>query len=349
MSRLSSVLRRSVTPLLVLAVAAAAAYFSGITPLKHATGTTFTAVFSSTVGLYPGSDVEVLGVSVGHVTAVTPQDGKVDVVVQLDHGQQVAANTDAVIVAPTLVSDRYVQLTKPYTTGAPLADGATITTTAVPVEIDQLYGSLDNIAKELGPEGVNKHGALSRLLKVAAANLGGNGTRINQTIGQFGKATSTLADSGDDLFATIANLDKISKTLDAHNSSVAAVNRKFAQVSTYLAGDRDDMAAAVANLGDAMVDLNRFIKENRTKLRTSVTNLIGPTQVLDNEQTSIRQTLKTIPLALQDFEQAYDVKTNTISGRADLNELTLWATNGLSAQTSPDAPPTLLPGIGDGQ
>ena len=71
---------------------------------------------------------------------------KVRVSMHLDRGQSAAADTAAVIVAPTLVSDRYVQLTKPYTSGKRLASGATITQTAVPVEIDKLYQSLDSIA-----------------------------------------------------------------------------------------------------------------------------------------------------------------------------------------------------------
>jgi phospholipid/cholesterol/gamma-HCH transport system substrate-binding protein len=339
--------RRVLVPILALVVLAAAAY-AGVR-LTQGGGTTFSALFNSSVGLYKGSDVEVLGVPVGTVTSVKPEGDQVRVTMRLRRGQAVAADTGAVIVAPTLVSDRYVQLTKPYTSGAKLAGGATITQTAVPVEVDQLYQSLDSIAKDLGPKGANKNGALSRLLKVAAANLQGNGTDINTMIGQFGKATSTLADSGDDLFATIDNLASINKVLVQHNSSVAGLNRTFAQVTQYLADDRDDFAAAVANLGDAMGDLDGFIKDNRQKLRTSVQKLVGPTQVLVQQKKSLREAVRTLPLALQDFLNAYDVKSNTLEGRGDLNELSVWAKDGLSASTSSTAPPLLLPSLGGGQ
>lgn len=339
--------RRVLVPVIVLVVLVGAG-FAGVR-LMRGGGTTFSALFDSTVGLYKGSDVEILGVPVGSVTAVKPEGDKVRVTMRLDHGQDAAADTAAVIVAPTLVSDRFVQLTKPYTSGKKLADGATITSTATPVEIDKLYQSLDSIAKDLGPEGANRNGALSKLLKVAAANLQGNGKGINTMISEFGKATGTLADSGDDLFATIGNLESINKVLADHDTSVAGINRQFAAVTQELADDRDDMAAAVANLGDAMADLDGFIKDNREQLRGSVKKLVGPTQVLVKQQKSLREAVRTIPLALQDFLQAYDVNSNTISGRADLNELSLWAKDGLSGRTSKNAPPTIIPGMGDDQ
>jgi len=333
--------------IVVVAIVFVAVAGAALASAALASHTTFSALFTSTVGLYPGSDVQILGVTVGHVTQVDPDGAKVRVTMQLDHGQAAAADTGAVIIAPTLVSDRYVQLTTPYTSGAKLGDGAVITKTAVPAEIDDLYNSLDDLTKELGPDGANKTGALSRFLTVAAANLRGNGTDINTMINQFGKATGTLADSGDDLFATIGNLQQISSTLEQHDAAVSGVNSQLATVSRYLAADRTDMRAAVRNLAGAMADLQSFIKDNRKQLTASVENLQGPTQVLVNEKRALADTIRTIPLALQDFVGAYDPGSNTVDGRGDLNELTLWSKDGLNARSSADAPPTLLPSVTD--
>ena len=53
-----------------------------------------------------------------------------------------------------------------YDGGAPLADDARIglERTAVPVELDRIFSSLNDLNVALGPEGANKNGALSRLL-----------------------------------------------------------------------------------------------------------------------------------------------------------------------------------------
>lgn len=313
-------------------------------------GVEFAADFDSAVGLYPGSDVEMLGVPVGHVTKVQPRDGKVHVRMQLDSGQNAEAGTAAVIIAPTLVSDRYVQLTAPYDGhGAKLASGAVIPVdrTAVPVEIDQLYKNLDQVFQTLGPNGANAHGALSKLLKVAAKNLRGQGHHLHTTITQFGKASATLNHSADDLFATVGHLQSFTSMLRANDSQVAHLNSQLANVSSYLAEDRDDMAAAVDNLGGALKIVTDFIRDNRAHLRSSVQRLTGPTKVLVRQKKSLREAIKLIPLALQNYVNAYNPGTNTIDGRGDLNELTIWAgSGGNTARTSASSPPTMFDGSG---
>lgn len=311
-------------------------------------GTRFEALFDSTVGLYPGSDVQILGVPVGKVTAVDAEGAHVRVSMRLDHEADASADTSAVIVAPTLVSDRFVQLTEPYVSGPKLASGTELSAdrTAVPVEIDQLYASLNDVGQKLGPNGANANGALSELLDVAADNLGGQGVKINQMITEFGKASGTLADSDKDFFATLANLKEFNDMLVANDRSVAGANRQFAAVTDYLADDREDMADAIANLGDAMAILDDFIDDNRDQLKSSVDNLIAPTRVLVDQKNSLAEAVRTIPLVLQNFLKAYSPSTNTLDGRGNLNELTLWSENGLSATTSSSAPPMLLPGMG---
>lgn len=304
------------------------------------------ADFTSAVGLYPGSDVQVLGVTVGKVTSVEPRGPVVRVGMALEPDQDVAADTKAVIVAPTLVSDRYVQLTKPDTGSKTLATGTVLeaSRTAVPVEIDELYQSLTDIGTDLGPEGANRDGALSDLLDVAAANLKGQGTDLNRMIRNFGKASATLSGVDEDLFATIGNLADFNDMLVTNDRAVATVNRQFASVTDYLADDRQDMAAAIANLGDALAILDDFIADNRGHLKTSVKNLIGPTQTLVNQKASLEESVRLIPLVLQNFLHAYDPGRNTLDGRGNLNETTIWSSSGLSRRTSKSAPPVLIPG-----
>lgn len=310
---------------------------------------TFTAEFDSAVGLYPGSDVQVLGVPVGTVTKVEPVGEKVRVSMELDKGEKVAADTGAVIVAPTLVSDRYVQLTEPWTRGPELKSGAKITTTAVPVEIDEMYKSLVDVGQQLGPNGANKNGALSDFLETLAANLDGQGANLNQMISKFSDASATVSGFDKDFFQTIKNLDTLNSTLLEHDTGVAGANKQLAVVARYLSEDRENLSSAITELGDALALLEGFIKDNRGALKRSVDGLRGPTQVLVKQRKSLEEAVRTIPLALQNFIKAYDPSSNTISGRGNLNELTIWSNDGNRARTSPDAPPVLLPGQDGGQ
>ncbi|SDK31676.1 virulence factor Mce family protein [Nocardioides sp. YR527] len=342
-------MRRILAGCLVVAAVGAVGWGAAYGIEEGRKGTTFSALFEASVGLYPGSDVQVLGVPVGEVTSVTPAGEHVKVSMTLDPGQSAAADTSAVIVAPTLVSDRFVQLTEPYVDGPELRDGTVIEETAVPVEIDDLYASLTEAGDQLGPNGANKNGALSRFLEVLAANLDGQGADINQVIREGADASATLADVDQDFFATVENLDTFNKTLLEHDDGVEAANRRFAQVTDYLAEDRDDLAAAVGNLGEALALLESFIKDNRGEMRTSVENLQGPTQVLVDQNESLEEAVATIPLVLQKYVNAYDPATNSLVGRTNLNELSVWSGDGLTGETSEDAPPVLLPGVGEEQ
>ena len=322
---------------------------AGVTAYRaqaNTSSTHFSALFDSTVGLYPGSSVEILGVPVGKVTKVTPAGKTVSVEMLLDSGQSAAADTKAVIVAPTLVSDRYVQLTEPYSGGAKLANDTVIPriNTAVPIELDALYGSLDDLATRLGPKGANKNGALSDLLKVGAANLDGNGKKINRMIDDAGRASNTLAKSGDDLFATVESLNSFTAMLAERDGGVADFNDQLAEVSGYLADDRDELAKAVANLGEALAIVDDFVRDSRGHLKTSVDNLIGPSQILVEQKESLEQMVRLVPLTLQNFINAYDAGDNVLDGRVNLNELTIWANGGTSG-SSPGSAPLLLPDL----
>ena len=93
---------------------------------------TLTAEFPRTVSIYQGSDVRVLGVPVGKIDSVTPSGTQVIVTMHYDADVQVPADAKAVIISPSIVGDRFVQLTPAYTGGPVLAGGATLTRTTPP-------------------------------------------------------------------------------------------------------------------------------------------------------------------------------------------------------------------------
>ncbi len=140
-------------------------------------GTRITAYFDKAVGVYPDSEVKVLGIGVGRITDVEPRGDRVRVDLVVDDGIEIPAGASAVVVAPSLVSDRYVQLAPAYDGGPLMRSGTTIpmARTDTPVELDDLTKSVNELATSLGPNGANADGALSDVLNTAAANLSGNG------------------------------------------------------------------------------------------------------------------------------------------------------------------------------
>jgi phospholipid/cholesterol/gamma-HCH transport system substrate-binding protein len=288
--------------------------------------TNFKAMFTESVGVYPGSDVRILGVPVGSVDNVIPRGTVVEVDMHLDHGVSVTADTRAVIISPSLVSDRYVQLTGVYSSGPKLADGAVIplARTATSVEIDELTNSVIEFTKALGPNGANRHGALADLLNVGAANLRGNGAALHRTLQRLGAASGTLAHNRGDLFKTISNLATFTRTLAADNNSVRGLNTSLAAVSGVLARDRQSFTLALHDLSQALATVRQFILAHRAELTANVRKLAVITQVLQTERASIAAAVHAAPLAVGNLINAYDPTHGTLTGRGDLNELELW-------------------------
>jgi phospholipid/cholesterol/gamma-HCH transport system substrate-binding protein len=283
----------------------------------------YSAVFTGVVGLYEDNDVRILGVKVGHVDKVTPEGDTVRVDMLVDRTVRIPQNANAVIVAPSLVSDRYVQFAPVYTGGVPLAEGTVLPKerTATPLEVDDLYASLNRVSVTLGPNGVNQNGALADLLNTLAANLQGNGAAMNETITQLSQAAKTLSGSDEDLFATIDNLQKFTSTLAANDDAVNEFSEQAADVTKYLADERGDLAEAVRQLGIALGAVQQFINDNRAHLKTNVDKLASITQVLVDQRAALAETLDVAPVALSNIINAYNGSSGTLDARADLNEL----------------------------
>ena len=288
-------------------------------------GQQITAYFSQTIGVYRGSDVRILGVRVGTVDAVQPVGGQVKVTMTVDHGVPVPAGAKAVVVSPSVVADRYVQLTPAYTAGPKMASGAVIPVrrTATPVEVDELYASLNKLSIAFGPHGANAHDALSDLIKSGAANLNGNGKALANMITQFGQAMGTLGGSANNLSATIDHLQLFTSMLKSNDGQVRLAEQQLAQVTGFLAADRQDLGAALDDLATALGQVRTFIADNRSLIKTNVTRLAAITGVLVKERASLAEALDDAPLAADNLLGAYDPQTHTLDGRGDLNELSM--------------------------
>ncbi|OLF06468.1 ABC transporter substrate-binding protein [Actinophytocola xinjiangensis] len=288
-----------------------------------AAGTTITAYFTKAVGVYPDSEVKVLGVGVGRISAVEPAGDRVRVTMTVDTGVPIPADAHAMVVAPSLVSDRYVQLAPAYESGPLLASGARIplARTDTPVELDDLTASVNDLATALGPTGANADGALSDVLDTAAANLSGNGELFNATIHELSAATETLAGSSGDLFSTVDDLARFTEALAASDQQVRSFNDELAGVSDYLAADRDELADALGALGPALADVQGFVEANRGALSSNVDKLVGITRALVDQRAAVAEVLDVAPLAMSNFLSTYDAASASFAIRGNLNEL----------------------------
>jgi phospholipid/cholesterol/gamma-HCH transport system substrate-binding protein len=311
-------LRERARPLSIVAALLVVGLAAGVTSvvlgshrMKHAT-----VYFPSTIGIYKGSSVTVLGVQVGQVDSVTPEGTAVKVTVSYSAGTRLPADVGMAQVPPSIVSDRYLQFTPAYAGSGPLlADHATIQEdkTEVPVELDQIFGSLNDLDVALGPNGANKQGALSQLVDVGAANLQGNGAQFNATLKGFSQAVTALADSRDQLFGTITSLQRFTTTLASDDAGVRTINGQLADVTGQLSGERSDLGAALSNLATALTQVQQFVADNKSTLTHDVGALTSITSGLVGEQQALKEVLDEAPVALHNLGLSYDPTAKTCS------------------------------------
>jgi len=279
-----------------------------------------TAYFPRAVSVYPGSDVRILGIKVGEVDRVVPAGRAIRVTFWWDAENKVPATAKAVIAAPSIVADRYVQLTPAYSGGDVMADGAQIPLdrTAVPLELDQIYQSLNDLSVALGPKGANDRGALSRLLDVSAKNLDGQGGKLNQTITDVSTLTQTLAGNSQGLFQTIRQLQTFVSALAANDQLVRQFNANFAATSQTLAGERKDLGQALSALAVALGEVSSFVKDNRALVHTTVQSATAISQILVNEKDAIAEVQDDAALGLGNLARVYNPQFATLDTRMNL-------------------------------
>lgn len=275
-----------------------------------------TAQFPATSGLYAGDEVRVLGVHVGTIDSVEPGKDQVTVKMTVDRGVDLPADAKAVLISPSLVSARFIQLAPAYTGGAKLNDGGSIPIerTAIPVEWDDIKAELSKLATTLGPVGTDEQGSFGRFIDTAANNLDGNGDAFRSALKELSGALTTLSDGRTDLFATIRNLQKFVDVLSSSNDQIVQFGGRLASVSKVLADVSTDLGAGLDNLDIALTDVKRFIDSHGGALTEDLQRLTDVTGILVEKRPQLERLLHSGPTALVNFYQLYKPAQGSLGG-----------------------------------
>jgi phospholipid/cholesterol/gamma-HCH transport system substrate-binding protein len=282
---------------------------------------TVSAHFPRTISLFEGNEVRIMGVPVGSITAIVPEGNSVRVDMEYDAQYDVPADAKAVIVTPTLVADRFVQLTPAYSGGPVMDDGADIALadTAVPVELDQVYSGLDSLSVALGPNGVNADGSLSELLSVSADTLDGQGTRVNRMIGDLARTVDTFNRGRGDLFGTVRGLQHFTSHLASSDRQVRDFLALLADVSTQLSGERQEIRKALASLAVALGTVQRFVRHNKGVVESDVSALADVSGILARHNDILADLLEKGPVGLHNLILAFDTSSGSIGSRVHIS------------------------------
>ena len=270
---------------------------------------TIAAQFSEAPGLYPGNHVDMLGIPVGSVTSVKPGPDYVLVKMSVRSDVKIPANAGAVIMAPTVVADRFVQLTPAYQGGPTMAPGTVIPLghTAIPQSVDAVVQALTRLAQQLGPNGANRNGALSQLLHQMAVQFGNVGPDFNAAVVNFSGALHGFAQNAPAVGRTLNNLGNLTQALADNSSTYQSFASDLSAVSGILANDRSDISSVLSALQQLFANLNSFLLADGTKLGSSISNLKVFAGALVSQQAALAKVFDLSPLSLQNLVNAIDL------------------------------------------
>ncbi|MCX6397263.1 MAG: MCE family protein [Propionibacteriales bacterium] len=284
---------------------------------------TVTAEFDRTVGLFVGSDVRVMGMRVGKVTEITPYGTAVRVEMSYGSEFKLPADVQAVLIAPSVIADRFVQLTPGYVDGPVLASGAVIgiDDTRIPVELDESLRVTTDLATALGPDGANRNGALAAALKTMAGVLDGTGKPTRRALRDLAAATDVISAGAEELGSTVKNLSGVTGTLARYDADVRTFNTQLGAVSASLAGDSERLSDLLATLAGTLGEVTTFVQRNRGLLTSNVEQLASVASALVSERKALSEILDIAPLAFTNLTETYDAQAQAVRTRANFTEV----------------------------
>ncbi|QYB06686.1 MCE family protein [Rhodococcus sp. USK10] len=282
-----------------------------------------TAYFRNTTGMYVGDRVMILGVEVGRITTIEPDGERVRVEFDYDNEYDVPADAKAAVVAPTLVTGRYIQLAPAYSGGPTLSDGDEIPLdrTAVPVEFDEIKKQVVKLSEDAGRTPEHPDGSLNRFVSSTAHTLDGTGTALHDSLTHLSDAATTLNASGEDLFGTVENLQKFTTALAASDQQIRAFSGELANVSGLLNANRTELDALLSSMLTTFQEVTKFVEDNRGALVENTGQLETITRLLVDRQDTLMSILHAGPTALSDFYNIYDADANSLTGALAVPEM----------------------------
>jgi len=287
----------------LLAIAIAFTFLAGTVALAVKPSTDqgsikVTAMFTKTIGLFPSSRVMVLGVAVGRVVSVTPVGNDVKVVMRIDKTRKIPADARATIVPISLISDRYVQLFPPYSSGAALKTGDVIGTdhTFIPAELDDLLTQLKKLldALEQGTQGGSP--ALGVLVSNLSQSLRGVGGDLSATLEGGGKVSATVLTRSADLDQIVVHLSSLISALAQRRSDLVDLNTHLAEAFGAIADERASFGGSLANIALLTDQLSSLVHDHKAALETDLVTLSKTTQAIIRHQDSLERAVEWTPV-----------------------------------------------------
>ncbi|MDR3664761.1 MAG: MCE family protein [Mycobacterium sp.] len=296
--------------LVVAAVVAVTAVVLAVPRFWHR-NITVRAHFQDAVGLYVGNAVSVLGMQVGKVDSVESKGDHVEVTMDIDRKVPIPSDVTAVTVSASLLTDRHIELTPPYTGGPKLADGDLIGlgNTKTPVEFDKTLSMIDKLGTALRGD-ANGGGPLGDLVNLGSRISADNSEQIKSTLTKLSEALKVGADGGaqteKNLQEIIRSVGDLTQSAADNDSAIRTFGSNVHQLSDILADQNLGSGRTGAKANEILQEVSGLLERHRDQLKGSFGDLNTVTKSLSDNKRELEETLDVLPLTLDNLYNVLD-------------------------------------------
>ncbi|SOJ57650.1 hypothetical protein MSIMFB_05127 [Mycobacterium simulans] len=241
------------------------------------------AEFTDAVGLYPGNKVQLLGIEVGSVTAVTNEPDHVQVDFTVSKDLDLPADVGAVTYSQSIVSDRHVELTKPYASGPKFTGSQCIKleSTKTPIGVSETFAAVDKLANAiLGSAADPSHSpgaqAINDSLQAASRSLEGAGPHLNTALRDLVAIIGDPYQADADYRQLIENGEILTSTLLQNWGTVATVMQTLPDSLRMIEGLADGFGSVLHHLAHSLPILVEALNRFAPRVYHNVTDKLIP-------------------------------------------------------------------------
>ncbi len=273
--------------------------------------TRLSAQFDNAIGLYVGNDVSVLGMPVGRVTSIDSRGDHVLVGIELTAGTKVPADVTAVTVGTSILTDRHIELTPPYTGGAMLPDGAVLDaeSTRTPVEFDRVLKMVDKLGTAMGGDG-HGGGPVTDLMTATSAITSTSGPQIKTALSKLSEALRTGEDGGaatrENIQTIITNLSSLMDAAARNEGQVREFGSYVRQLTDLLNEQGIGQGTTGARLNSLLSRVNELLDDNGEHLQATLGSTSRLARALVDYRRELAEVFDVAPLAIDNAAAAVD-------------------------------------------
>lgn len=263
------------------------------------------AELTDAVGLYPGNKVALLGIEVGSTTAIVNKPAYVEVDFTVPADLDLPADVGAVTYSQSIVTDRHIELTKPYTGGPKFTGPGCIKlkSTKTPISVSETFAAIGKLADAvLGPQqgqdpskapGVQ---AINDSLHAASRSLDGTGGGLNQTLRNLVTMLSDPYKADADYRALFENSEILTSDFLKNWDSFASVIQTLPATTQLVEGLSDNFAAALSHISHLLPALLEMMNRWGPRVYKKIEKLVSWVQrVLNAHTPAILATINSWP------------------------------------------------------